>query len=465
MTGLQIAQIVFGTSYALAHLFVAYDIPVKLPYLYVHNLSTALPSTVSTASSIVSSALSSASASAGLSNWLKKAALRAAGEEGLAENVRNSQGEPFGIDAVHAADVEKAQEEIRYKLGTQRVHCIDTSGEVFAILLNAIYLVPLFGLFVRFFYKSYIARARSDPPKPSQQENIKQSSQDAIKDLEQEIREAMANEQGGTTEPPPELKARLEKAKEDAKKESSELSDKVKDATGDLPAKAQRGVEQLSSKAKNAAGDLPDKIQDTTTNGIDKTKEVTGDIPAKAKKAGKDVKQNVQEDLQALQEKMKKMGVEGPKSKSKSKENLKPNGEPKSRDKSPEKKPTLQPTSSSSSSREKSPEKKASAPTPRDKSPQKKPQLPPSAPAPREQSPVKKSPPTPRDPSPQKQPSTAVPTESNKTEGGESETETKKENNETSPDLGASGYEVVPDEPKTEEEREAEKVMQPEGLE
>ena len=437
LTTLQIVQVVFGTTYALAHLYVAYDIPVELPYLYVRNLSTALPSTVSTASSVVSSALSSVTAAAGLSNWLKKAALRAAGEEGLAENVRNSQGETFGIDAVHAADVEKAQEEIRYKIGTQRIHCIDTSGQVFAILLNVIYLVPLFGLFVRFFYKSYVSRAHSDPPKPTQQENIKKSSQDAIKDVEREIKEAMANEQGGATEPPPELKAKLEKAKEDAKKGASEVGGKVKDATGDLPAKAQRGAEQLSSKAKVVAGDLPDKTYKGTTDGIEKAKEITGDIATKAKKA-------YEEDLKALQDKMKKMGGEG--HKPKAKENSKPNGESKPREKSPEKKPTPQ-------SRDKSPEKKA--PISRDKSPQKKP----APPAPREKSPEKKSAPTPRDPSPQKP---AVPAAEPKNEepAPAPESDVKIENGD-SPDLGASGYEVVPDEPKTEEERNAEAEMQP----
>lgn len=123
----------------MAHLFIAYDIPVETPYLFVHNLSSALP----TAASSISSAFVSATASADIGSWIKKAALRAAGEEGLAENVRNSQGQTFGIDAVHAAEVEKAQEEIRYKLGYQTVNCLDAPGQTFAILLNFLYLVPL----------------------------------------------------------------------------------------------------------------------------------------------------------------------------------------------------------------------------------------------------------------------------------------------------------------------------------
>lgn len=133
---MQIAQFVFGATYAIAHLFIAYDIPVETPYLFVHNLSSALPTAVS-------SAVASATASADIGAWLKKAALRAAGEEGLAENVRNSQGQAFGIDAIHAAEVEKAQEEIRYKMQYQRVNCLDMPGQTFAILLNFLYLAPL----------------------------------------------------------------------------------------------------------------------------------------------------------------------------------------------------------------------------------------------------------------------------------------------------------------------------------
>ena len=139
LTTLQIVQFVFGASYALAHLFVAYDIPVSIPYVFIHNLSSALPS----AACSVSSAVASATATAGLQSWLKKAALRAAGEEGLAMNVRNDQGEAFGIDAIHAAESEKAQEEIRYTSEYRTINCLDTQGQVFAILLNALYLAPL----------------------------------------------------------------------------------------------------------------------------------------------------------------------------------------------------------------------------------------------------------------------------------------------------------------------------------
>lgn len=86
----------------MAHLFIAYSVPVSVPYSFDPS------SGISAATSSATSAFASATATAGIGSWLKKVALRAAGEEGLAENVRNLAGETFGIDAVHAAEVEKA---------------------------------------------------------------------------------------------------------------------------------------------------------------------------------------------------------------------------------------------------------------------------------------------------------------------------------------------------------------------
>lgn len=436
LTFLQIAQIGFGAAYAFAHLFVSYDIPVEQAYSYVHNLSSALPSTASTISSTLSSAFTSATAVAGLGSWLKKAALRAAGEEGLAENVRNDQGETFGIDAIHATNVEKAQEEIRYRMSTQRVHCLDTSGQVLAILMNLVYLAPLLYLFINFFYNSYMARAHSKPPKPTKEENITQSSRDAVKDIEREIREAVEGKQGGEIEPPPELKAKLENAKRNAKegakdfnekarsnidhleakaqKGAHDLSSKAQDAVGDLPAKVQKGAQDLSNKATDAAGDLPAKAQKGVQDMSNKAKDAAGNLPAKAQKNAEDLKDTVSEDLKALQDKMKKMGNEGPK----------PKGSQDSKGKD------------ETSKRSESPKK--TDPPKRSESP-KKTDLPK-----RSESPKKA------------QNGTGGPKRAESPTKRQSE---KKEEEDVNGD--AQAYEIVPDEPKTEEERKAEEKMQP----
>ena len=139
LTSLQIAQFIVGASYAFAHLFISYSAPVNTPYLFTHSISTAIPAMTSS----ISSAIASVTASAGVGNLLKKIVLRAAGNEGLAENVYDDQGLRFGIDETNYEKAEKARDEIRYKIEYPTVSCIDTSGQAFAILLNVMYLAPL----------------------------------------------------------------------------------------------------------------------------------------------------------------------------------------------------------------------------------------------------------------------------------------------------------------------------------
>jgi GNS1/SUR4 family len=153
-----------------------------------------LASDVSSAASVAT-----ASASAGLGSWLKKVAFRAAGEEGLAENVRNEKGEAFGIDAIHAAKDLKTREEIRYRDELRMIHCTDTSGQVFAILINCIYLAPLTWLFVRFFIRSYTRRGENQKDKSTKLQMIEESGKDAARDVKRELDQAL-NEQPGSTD-------------------------------------------------------------------------------------------------------------------------------------------------------------------------------------------------------------------------------------------------------------------------
>ena len=238
----------------MAHLFISYSIPVSVPYIFVHNLTSAIPAAVSSASS----AVASVTATAGLGSWLKKLALRAAGEEGLAENVRNQQGEIFGIDAIHAAEVEKAQEEIRYKTQYQTIHCVDTSGQAFAILLNCLYLAPLLVLFVRFFLRAYIRGTRAPPPKPSQKQLIKDSSKDGYYRVEKEIKEAMDEEGTEDTDIPENVKAKWNDTKTTVQKSAEDLS-----------AKAKIGMQKANDVAKEKASNIKGQIkkQEAKANG------------------------------------------------------------------------------------------------------------------------------------------------------------------------------------------------------
>ncbi|KAL8793159.1 MAG: hypothetical protein Q9195_004271 [Heterodermia aff. obscurata] len=286
LTSLQIIQFIFGASYAIAHLFVAYDIPVSVPYSFIHNLSSALPS----AASSVSSAAASATVTAGLQSWLKKAALRAAGEEGLAMNVRNDQGEAFGIDALHAAESEKAQEEIHYRLEYQRINCLDTSGQVFAILLNAVYLAPLTILFLQFFVNNYVLGTKKYVPPASRLEIAQQAAKDAVRELEQAIKEAVENEShNDEIEIPPEVKASIDKAKshlKHAKAKAEEATQKPRAQAGETAEK----IQQITEAAQEEATDVASKARTELLQALATVREKGQNGIAKAQEKGADLK-------------------------------------------------------------------------------------------------------------------------------------------------------------------------------
>ncbi|KAL8773361.1 MAG: hypothetical protein Q9209_001755 [Squamulea sp. 1 TL-2023] len=431
LTAAQTTQIVFGLSYALAHLFVAYDIPVEVPYLFIHNLSSALP----TGASSVSSLIASATASVDIGSWLKKAALRAAGEEGLAENVRNAQGQTFGIDAVHAAEVEKAQEEIRYKSQYQKVNCLDTPGQTFAIFLNFLYLAPLACMFVHLFYTKYMKQARSSSP-PSTSGNARQSSKEAAKDLRKELEDAMASEQEGLetdrSDLPPQVAKQSEKFKEkgeaamkNVKSAASQATDRVKDG-------AHQANDVFQEKGQQATDALSDKI-----NELNKKAKGFKDALSEPSDAN---------DMQATEG--TKDAKNGPANTSKSSED-----DVSKRDinKAPklESKPSSTEDEKNSKSRSLSPQKRTQLPRPQSRN--------------RQQSPEK------NDETPKERSNTSKETNKPQTNGnvpskGESKdgrNQGKDDQEEKPSSLDESAYEVNPDELKDESEEKAEAKMQP----
>ena len=199
---------------------------------------------------------------------LKKAALRAAGQEGLAANVRNDRGETFGLDAAHAAEAQRAQQQIIYKLGTTKTHCLDTSGEVFAILLNLLYLVPLAYLFIRFF-ASYFDRSTQ---KGNRLQNARNAADRASKDVADEISEAMGDIQGGATEPPEELRAKLNNAKGDLRDKSQNLKNNAQAKAGDISGRVQDDLEKVRAKAQAGAKDIKAEAPEAISNAMDSVK-------------------------------------------------------------------------------------------------------------------------------------------------------------------------------------------------
>ena len=174
---MQIIQFLVGASYAAVHSFVSYSIPVQVPYV-----EGSIKSAASVASTAVSSEAASAS-SAGVASLLKKLLFRAAGEEGLAENVKGvySSDEMAKLKSAHHG----SHQAVQYRTGYQNVACIDTSGQTFAIWLNVLYLAPLTVLFVRFFIRSYIRRTSQRGGKKP----VEGAGKDALKGAERKMHE------------------------------------------------------------------------------------------------------------------------------------------------------------------------------------------------------------------------------------------------------------------------------------
>ncbi|KAB8556613.1 hypothetical protein FH972_025650 [Carpinus fangiana] len=182
ITTAQIMQFLVGITFAGAHFFVSYAVPVSVPYS-VASAAAGAASSASSAASVVRGLVNSQSASSLAASatggetvaWLKKFALRAANFEGPAQNVQNHAESKLGTEIVGAAH---KLEQVRYRDEHQMIHCLETSGEGFAIWLNVVYLAPLTFLFARFFVKSYIL---APPPKTARQRRVSDSAMSAAR--------------------------------------------------------------------------------------------------------------------------------------------------------------------------------------------------------------------------------------------------------------------------------------------
>ncbi|KAK7188431.1 hypothetical protein DPSP01_004649 [Paraphaeosphaeria sporulosa] len=192
LTTMQITQFLVGVTFAALHLFVSYTVPVSVAYEVAENVLPKLnASSIASAASSVASTAVPAATGAGLA-FLKKWIYRAAGDEGLAENVYAA---PATTPAAFAGAPQHAQHPIQHATHTRTVYrtqyehvpCIDTSGQAFAIYLNLIYLAPLTILFMRFFVKSYMRRGAPNTKHRTTQQHIAKSTRDAIHGVDREI--------------------------------------------------------------------------------------------------------------------------------------------------------------------------------------------------------------------------------------------------------------------------------------
>jgi hypothetical protein len=183
LTTMQITQFVLGTNMAAAYLFVHYTIPYPAGSAALSHLSKAAPAAAATA------------VEAGVLPYLKKLAFRAAGAEGIAENVGGAVPAPLT------------------GYTQQMVTCMDTTGQAFAIWLNVSYLLPLTYLFARFFVRSYLNRKPSK--QPTHMEAAEKAGMDALKSLSREIkRAAIEGENSEVTTDDELVKAQVQKISE-----------------------------------------------------------------------------------------------------------------------------------------------------------------------------------------------------------------------------------------------------------
>lgn len=141
LTSLQITQFLIGASYAMAHSFVSYTVPVAVQ---VNQATAGSGAAVDAA----------ASSGGGLLDGLKGLVF-GAGAVGHAAAPSSA-----GADSSASA----AATTVTYK---QRVvPCISTTGQTFAIWLNVLYLAPLTYLFVSFFIASYLKRTSAEAKRP-----------------------------------------------------------------------------------------------------------------------------------------------------------------------------------------------------------------------------------------------------------------------------------------------------------
>jgi hypothetical protein len=134
--------------------------------------------------------------------FLRKLIYRAAGDEGLAENIAvPGQPVPYYQQQQHVPAGERPEHPIEkifhhphetvnrvvYRTEYQSVPCIDTSGQAFAIYLNLIYLAPLTILFMRFFFKSYLRRTSPNTKHQTKHTAIQKAAHDATHGVEREL--------------------------------------------------------------------------------------------------------------------------------------------------------------------------------------------------------------------------------------------------------------------------------------
>jgi hypothetical protein len=348
------------------HLFISYSVPVSVAYKVAEKVAPKVSSTVSSASSAVASATESVAealptATGPALAFLRKLIYRAAGDEGLAENIP-VPGQPLPVrqqqhvianEPVHKNPVHnffhhhETVERTFYRTEYQNVPCIDTSGQAFAVYVNLIYLAPLTILFMRFFYKSYFGRstpttkrnkvrtisdAAGDAARSTEREldSLDKSAEDAISSGVNKARDAVRGRR-----PANDVKDERQGSMSPANKK---FLDSVNRKVSEKLAELDEGAEATTKKARQLAQDLVgkaedagDKLEKEYENGKNEVKEGSEKVKQEADKENDGRPSSNGSDKQSKLPR-KKGGNQSPQKKPTNAEVAKPEKEPEPKD-------------------------------------------------------------------------------------------------------------------------------------
>jgi hypothetical protein len=269
---------------------VSYTVPVTIAYNVAEKVapkvvSSSVSSVVSSATSVAETALPTATGAAVA--FLRKLIYRAAGDEGLAENIA-VPGQPLpyyqqqqqlaaGGRPEHPVEhffhqPHETVNRVVYRTEYQSVPCIDTSGQAFAVYLNLIYLAPLTILFMRFFFKSYLRRTSPSNKHHTKHTAISKATRDATHGVERELESLGKSAEDAVS-------SALHKSKDAVRGRKGNVNGIAKDERhGSLSPANKKFVDDVTRKAAKKLQEIDEKSEPV----VKKAKQVANDLAGKA---------------------------------------------------------------------------------------------------------------------------------------------------------------------------------------
>jgi hypothetical protein len=269
---------------------VSYTVPVTIAYNVTEKVAPKI--NASSVSSVVSSATSSAvaalpTATGAAVAFLRKLIYRAAGDEGLAENIAvPGQPIPYHQQQQHLAAGGRPEHPVEhffhqphetvnrvvYRTEYQSVPCIDTSGQAFAVYLNLIYLAPLTILFMRFFFKSYLRRTSPSNKNQPKHTAIQKATRDATHGVERELESLERSAEDAVS-------SAVHKSRDAVRGRKGNVNGIAKDERhGSLSPANKKFVDDVTRKAAQKLQEIDEKSEPV----VKKAKQVANDLAGKA---------------------------------------------------------------------------------------------------------------------------------------------------------------------------------------